>query len=406
MDRVPERFRPVGYGTPAWSTRGDKVISFLHVPRNTQLTALERNYLCGEVDDTVVPPPWEFQLTKKMQLCRRHDLSKDFFTERMKIYYHPYKDFHDAKGGGRPEMLLPSEQMLIGQKVQDAIDQEGAQLDRGDVKKLIFEGALRSKQLLGNKINSAWTEVHENTVDAFVKKHGIKLQVPDLHTEARNVACKCPRMTFVFFLQVYTFSRFLPAVRKWNFDGVTYVFEAVQAGAKFASLKETSNIKEAEIDAMDLMDADAEDEMPDLVSAFAPAPRRKSKSKNTQKKSELQGVVGSSQMAFGIKNMHLANAGGQVDKPCLLIGVKDMPEGVFFVRQVTGLTWTTDQETRGTLYISRTRCGSTALWKHYFLNQCLPFIKQSNDLHSNYKVRVILLFFKFPLLFCLYFKHK
>lgn len=186
--------------------------------------------------------------------------------------------------------------------------------------------AKRSKLKQGHVIHLDWVKLDESTVRSFRLNHKISLnhKVDDLNTEARNDACSCPRMSYVVFLILWVFPRFLPGASKWNADATTYVFNALLQGSKYGVLSPDSDWREPEKDAIETAAADDD-------TASDGVPQANSKKR---KHGKVQCNRNSNQLPFAIKNMHLCNAAGEIGRPCLVVAVKNMPADTFFVREV------------------------------------------------------------------------
>lgn len=83
-------------------------------------------------------------------------------------------------------------------------------------------------------------------------------------------------------------------------------------------------------------------------------------------------------MSLLLKHFALGNARGDIAPPCFIVAQKDMPDDEFYYEEVPGLNTTGDMTAAsGCIYICKTRCGCASLWKHFFLNRCIPFLKQT-----------------------------
>ena len=55
----------------------------------------------------------------------------------------------------------------------------------------------------------------------------------------------------------------------------------------------------------------------------------------------------------------------------------------YFVDHVLGLTNTVSFAGKGWMYFCQTKGGCTTMWKHWFLNVCIPTIKAAAECHSS-----------------------
>jgi hypothetical protein len=79
----------------------------------------------------------------------------------------------------------------------------------------------------------------------------------------------------------------------------------------------------------------------------------------------------------------MINASGENSEFVLIVAIKDFPENEWHVEKVMGLSISTSIGTSGTIYFSKTRCGTVDMWHDYFIRIVIPSIKLSNDFHTN-----------------------
>ena len=185
-----------------------------------------------------------------------------------------------------------------------------------------------------------------------------------LSLAARDASCKCPRMSFVWFLVCYLLSAFLPAENKWNFDCSTYVFNGIGQGDKIRSLANESDIHALlkEVDRV-------EDENVEETAT-----------KSSNRGSKTRSI--SNALPFAIKVGALINAAGEKGPCLMIIAIPNMPENEFHFEKINALSFTCEIGQIGYLYFCKTRCGTKEMWKHVFKNCIFPCIKKSNEHHN------------------------
>jgi hypothetical protein len=83
-----------------------------------------------------------------------------------------------------------------------------------------------------------------------------------------------------------------------------------------------------------------------------------------------------------IKWMHHANALGECADPAFVVAVGSLPEDELYAQFVRGLANNSAPGSGGWLHLSHDKTGSTPMWKHYFLNVCLPMIATCKETHK------------------------
>ncbi len=72
----------------------------------------------------------------------------------------------------------------------------------------------------------------------YCQREGVARGKPDKTTAARDNACKCPFMSFVWYVVCEALSSKLPATHKRNADATTYEFTSREANGKVVYFKE------------------------------------------------------------------------------------------------------------------------------------------------------------------------
>ena len=94
---------------------------------------------------------------------------------------------------------------------------------------------------------------------------------------------------------------------------------------------------------------------------------------------KVTSVNSSGELNLLVKYFGLGNAAGNIGPTVLIVAIKDMPDGQFFVQEVTGLTSTSIVGDRGWLYFCNTKGGTASMWRHWITNICIPTIRNASE---------------------------
>jgi len=200
--------------------------------------------------------------------------------------------------------------------------------------------------------------VSHEVANGFTKRHKLDVGAKPACKNASVKACKCPLMSYMWYLICYTLSATLQACCKWNADASTFVFDYAATCGKYH--KKTIRLMHTE---------EYEYISDDSVRVKA---TQKGKSKSST----------SDRLPFAIKVMHMINASGETAPFVVILALKGMSDEEWHVEEVLGLALSNHIGAKGYIYFSRTRCGTKAMWKDYFCRVVIPTIKESNALHK------------------------
>jgi hypothetical protein len=167
----------------------------------------------------------------------------------------------------------------------------------------------------------------------WFKLHNVVKRRPQILTEARLKACRCPRPSYIWGCVLMAYSANLKAENKWNADATTIIISEAGSGALVCTI------------------ADKNDDSP-IASSTIP-----------------------DTLNLLVKWFALNNAGGETGPLVLIFAVPSMRENTFFARQVISMSSTTTIGDKGWVYFSRTRGGCHDMWIHYYFNVTIPTIK-------------------------------
>lgn len=182
------------------------------------------------------------------------------------------------------------------------------------------------------------------TQKKLFKELNVIKRKPQILTDARLKACRCPRLSYIWGCVLMAYSANLMAENKWNADATTIIVSQSLTGSLVCTI------------------SDANDDSP-IASSTIP-----------------------DTLNLLVKWFALNNAGGESGPLVLIFAVPTMRENTFFARQVVSMSSTITIGDKGWIYFSRTRGGCHAMWIHYYMNVTIPTIKLSNDTHLH-KVR-------------------
>ncbi len=340
------------------------VLKFHSVKKGYIMSVEEKLWLCREVLGENLE--WNGQIKTKKGIISRYGLCDSWYQKNMPIFLDKKKEFHGKTGS--PGSIDHLSQIVVATKVNER-EKAINNIKKTELIVVLNKEVIETMKRKG-KLDPNFETLDPRAIKRQFVKHGIDISSPDVTTEARVVACLCPRMSYVWFLICYALSRDLPGCAKWNANGSTYVFEARGKGDKVCTLASDGS--------MQLLLKQIDQDRPDPPAALHISPKSSARRKKT--------VGASNALPFAIKVMQLCNAEGDAGPACVIIAVKSMPPDVFSVQKVMGLSWTAQMGGEGYVYFSRTRCGTKAMWLDWFSEVCIPFLRLSNKTYKRIAV--------------------
>ena len=107
----------------------------------------------------------------------------------------------------------------------------------------LLTDAVVKTQLSRGRVDPCFEKLNERTEESYYKKYNIKETNSQAVTKARVDACKCPMMSYVWYLICVALGNDLPSHRKWNADATTFVFEPAGSGGKTMRLAQEEEYK-------------------------------------------------------------------------------------------------------------------------------------------------------------------
>lgn len=209
---------------------------------------------------------------------------------------------------------------------------------------LLGVGATETKMRQGKRGAAAISIMCPTTQKKLFKQcHVVKVK-PQILTDARNRACRCPRISYIWGCVCMAYSSNLRAEQKWNADATTIVISESGTGSYVCVIKDNHNT-----------DPVSSSALPDNLNLL-------------------------------VKWFALNNAGGESGPLVLIFAVPTMEEGTYFATQVLSMGSTSAIGEKGWLYCAKTRGGCPDMWIHYCTHITVPTIQFSNDCHKH-KVR-------------------
>ena len=181
-----------------------------------------------------------------------------------------------------------------------------------------------------------------NTMEAVKKAIGVRNRKAQSLTNARLKAMSDIRVTYKTAVGYQAYAADLPPENKFNADCTTFIVKPNGAGGYVCVVR----------------DKGATD-------------------------SQVTSVNTPSDLDLLVKYFGLGNAAGEVSPPAMIVAVGTMPENTYFAMRLKGLSHSTAVGESGWLYLTKTKGGCAEMWKHWFMNIYIPFIKSSNAFHKN-----------------------
>lgn len=225
-------------------------------------------------------------------------------------------------------------------------DEEKRPVSDDELAQILGEAKRISAAKRGRIIAPMDAVVDRKTVTAFCERVGISLRKAQFMTSARIDALLDCRLTYKMAVAYKALGEMLPGPLKWNADCTTVQCDFSGEEQRFCVIREH----------------------------------------NDHEQVASTGVTGD--LSLIVKLFGLGNAGGEIGPLTAIVAVKEIPEGEFFALPVRGFTCSTEVGAApGWVYLCRTKGGNAKLWRHWFLNVCVPTIVKSANAH-NFQVKI------------------
>jgi hypothetical protein len=312
-------------------------------------TASEKRWLFQEVYKDNGIRIWENQIFfKKKALLNRYNIYQSFFKKNEKSFDENKLSNNGSGIDGISLIYIEeiSKQVMIARH-------NSAPIKDSALRVLINDGYQKTAIDRG-KVDPFFEGVCNRTYIKIIEKHGFLLRSDYCIQQAQVDACKCPYMSYHWYLICLALGNHLPAAYKTNIDATTYVFTPVGKGEKSVKM---INENDFEIDIEDKI----------------------------KLKSEIKSTLTGSALPFAIKEMRQINAAGDSSEFCFIVAIKELSPDDWYVEEVVGLSMSSSVSTVGYIYFSKTRCGTVGMWKDYFKRVCIPFIKKVLEANQHKK---------------------
>ena len=263
-----------------------------------------------------------------------------------------YKKKGSLNSVGRPP-LIDDEHMSNVASVLVKRRREVDEVPKEEFRRLLAEAVVETERSRG-RVDPCFERLDERTEARYREKYHIQESKSQAVTKARVDACKCPMMSYVWYLICVALGNDLPSHRKWNADATTFVFEPCGSGGKTVRLADEEEYK--------------------YVDNYEVVLKHPQPGKCKTK---------SCRLGFAIKVMQMINAAGENSEFVCIIAVKQMPPETWHVEVVPGLSMDSHIGAKGYLYFTHTRCGTAGMWRDYFLRVVIPSIRQSNNFYDS-----------------------
>ena len=206
---------------------------------------------------------------------------------------------------------------------------------------LLGQAVTDTKRRQGKRGLDAMSTIYVTTQKMLYKKYNVVAGKPQVLTDARMKACKCPRLTYIWGCVLMAYSATLYAENKWNADATTIIVSIKGTGSLVCTI------------------CDPKDESPVASSSIPDT------------------------LNLLVKWFGLNNAGDESGPLVLVFSIPTMAENTFFAAQVTSMSSTTTIGDSGSVYIAKTRGGCRSMWIHCYLHITVPTIRLSNTINMH-----------------------
>ena len=166
-----------------------------------------------------------------------------------------FTDLGHCIPGGHPRKIEPSIREAIHEHVQQRQDSMNTITDKDIARSLhkgIVASTLRKRKLSALTLvetsaavisltNADTDMVSTRYLNKYCADEKMTVARSDKTTEARDNACKCPFLSYVWYVVCEALSAHLPASHKWNADGSTYEFTCSEKNIKSVFFRENSD---------------------------------------------------------------------------------------------------------------------------------------------------------------------
>ena len=302
-NQVPERLQ----GCPV-NTRSSVAYNYRNLKR-VLLSSEGKIWLFREVEG-LINGLREDQICTKKGLIRRYKLHKNFFYNNK----NSYTANGTTKERGRWAMASKPSQLKAIKEELTVMRSNLDECSYNNLRHLISEQDRVDKRKRGiiHPEDDGKLVSHE-VANGFIKRHKLDVGTKQACKDASVKACKCPLMSYMWYLICYTLSATLQACCKWNADASTFVFDYAATCGKYH--KKTIRLMHTE---------EYEYISDDSVRVKA---TQKGKSKSST----------SDRLPFAIKVMHMINASGETAPFVVILALKCMSDEEWHVEEVLGL---------------------------------------------------------------------
>ena len=229
VSSIPLRLRPV-----VTQTRNVFIFVYSNLA-HASLSVEEREWLVREASGQ--NPQHMDQTTSKKGLIRRYNLYSSFFKKNSTVY----KKKGSLNSVGRPP-LIDDEHMSNVASVLVKRRREVDEVPKEEFRRLLAEAVVETERSRG-RVDPCFERLDERTEARYREKYHIQESKSQAVTKARVDACKCPMMSYVWYLICVALGNDLPSHRKWNADATTFVFEPCGSGGKTVRLADEEEYK-------------------------------------------------------------------------------------------------------------------------------------------------------------------
>ena len=230
--------------------------------------------------------------------------------------------------------MIPRQRLGLRRNVRNAVP-------FAETVELLRVGGTETKVRLGKRGAAAISIVCPTTQKKLFKLCRVIKVKPQILTDTRLRACRCPRIPYISGCVCMAYSSSLRTEQKWNADATTIVVSETETGSYACVIKDDDNTDPVSYPAL-----------PDNLNLL-------------------------------VKWFDLNNARGETGPLVLIFAAPSMEEDTFFATQVLCMGSTSAIGEKGWVYFARTRGGCSTMSVHNYLNITVPTIQLSNDCHKH-----------------------
>jgi hypothetical protein len=227
-ESVPAVFQPIALR---------KSIKYKDLSNHT-FTVVEKTFIGAEAAGTSIFLQWEEEkFTVVNRICRRYHIPVTTVYQWM----NKVKTAKEITGqSGRPSVMdaAAGAEFVAILKSRTAAKDAVPHLE---TLQLISKGVADTLLRQGKRGPSAVSSVSVNTQKSILERYNVVKLKPQILTDARLKACRCPRISYIWGCVCMAYSAHLHAECKWNADATTIIVSEKGTGSLVCTIEDDDN---------------------------------------------------------------------------------------------------------------------------------------------------------------------